>query len=490
MMRPLNDAGARLAKLTAQARADLALMSYPNRSWVRPLAGSSDKVIDVIIVGAGQAGLAAALALWREGVTNVLVVDRSAPGFEGPWETYARMETLRTPKSSIGLESGLPNLTARAWHEARYGAEAWSAFDRVPRTQWMDYLRWLRQTINLPIRNRTKVGALSADADGLIAVPLHAVDESNATGTEVVETLMARHVVLATGFDGGGEWQIPPHIVAAVPPDRLTHSNVPLDLSRLKGLRIGILGHGASAFDTAAAVLQAGAASVDVCYRRRDIPQINPHRHLEYVGLLKHYAELPPAVRWEIAHFFDTRDQPPTQNAWNAATAYPNCRVHSACPWDQLAYRDDVVHVTTPHGQFEFDYLICATGSVVNLAARPELRDVADQIARWSDRYQPPSGLEHPVLAQYPYVGEEYGLQERVAGSGYAWLNRVYAYNFASYVSMGPHSTSVSAHKYSMPRMVRGITRALMFEQVDAVMPGIAAYNEIELRLPDARAAA
>ncbi|MDP1906811.1 MAG: hypothetical protein Q8K85_00825 [Hyphomicrobium sp.] len=295
--------------------------------------------------------------------------------------------------------------------------------------------------------------------------------------------------MLATGFDGCGEWHIPAHIAAAVPPALRTHSNTPIDLARLAGLRVGILGHGASAFDTAAAVLRAGAASVDVCYRRRDIPQVNPHRHLEYVGLLKHYGELPPALRWEIAHYFDTHDQPPTQNGFDAATAFANCRVHAACPWDVLDMRspDDVIRVTTPHGVFEFDFIICATGSMINLAARPELRDVADQVLRWCDRYQPPPALAHAALAQYPFIGEDYQLQPRHPDGAYGWLERVYAYNFSAYVSMGPHSTSVSAHKYSIPRMVRGITRALMFEQLDAVMPGIRAYNDIELRLPEAQ---
>ncbi len=479
---PLPDAPQRLEALVRQARADLALMSYPNRSWVRPPVTRLAPLFDVLIIGAGQAGLAAGLALWREGVTNVLLVDRSEPGFEGPWETYARMETLRTPKTSIGLESGIPSLTARAWHAARYGADAWETFQRVPRVEWMDYLRWLRGVIDLEVRNRTAAGALAPAADGLIAVPLECDGK--------VETVHARHVVLATGFDGSGMWHVPEHIAAAVPAEHLSHSNVPLDLARLAGKRLGILGHGASAFDTAAAALAAGAASVDVCYRRRDIPQVNPHRHLEYVGLLKHYGELPPALRWEIAHFFDTRDQPPTQNAWNAATAYPNCRVHSSCPWDALECKDGVVKVSTPRGNFEFDHIICATGSMVNLAARPELRDVAVHVARWNDRYQPPAALEHPALAQYPYVGEDYQLQPLVPGSGFDWLQRVYAYNFSSYVSMGPHSTSVSAHKYSIPRMVRGITRSLMFEQLDAVMPGIEAYDEIELRLPPERAAA
>jgi cation diffusion facilitator CzcD-associated flavoprotein CzcO len=477
---PLPDAQARIAALTARARADLALMSYPNRPWVHPAA--QDGTVDVLIVGAGQAGLATALALWREGVDRVLIVDRSAAGYEGPWETYARMETLRTPKASIGLESGIPSLTARAWHEARYGAEAWETFPRVPRHDWMDYLRWLREAVGLPVRNQVEVGALAAGPDGLIAAPLH--------GGAGPETVLARHVVLATGYDGSGSWHIPPHIAAAVPVAYLTHSNVPFDLTRTRGLRVGILGHGASAFDTAAAVLREGAASVDICYRRRDIPQVNPHRQLEFAGLLKHYAELPPALRWEIAHFFDTRDQPPTQNAWDAATAFPNCRVHHSCPWDALAFDNGIIRVTTPLRPFEFDFLVCATGSMVDLSARPELRAIAPQVARWADRYRPPPSLQHPVLAQYPYLGEEYQLQPLDAGNGHDWISRVYAYNFAAYVSMGPHSTSVSAHKYSIPRMVRGITRALMFAQVDAVMPSIAAYDELELRLPDARAAA
>jgi hypothetical protein len=40
-------------------------------------------------------------------VTNILVLDRAPKGFEGPWLTYARMRTLRSPKdlSSRGIRS-------------------------------------------------------------------------------------------------------------------------------------------------------------------------------------------------------------------------------------------------------------------------------------------------------------------------------------------------------------------------------------------------
>ncbi|MBL8382923.1 MAG: NAD(P)/FAD-dependent oxidoreductase [Burkholderiales bacterium] len=475
-------AAARLAALEARAREDLRLMSYPARDWVRPAPARSDPVLDVLIVGAGQSGLAAALALEREGVTRIMLVDASPAGFEGPWETYARMETLRTPKHSVGLEGGLPSLSARAWHAARYGAAAWEGFARVRRHDWMDYLRWLRGFVAAPVLNDTRAGALADAGDGLIEVPL--------AGPRAPARVFARHVVLATGFDGCGEWHVPEHIASAVPPDRLTHSNVPFDLARVAGRRVGILGHGASAFDTAGAALDAGARSVEICYRRRDIPQINPHRHLEYVGLLKHYPEMPAALRWEIAHFFDTRDQPPTQNAWDKATSYPNCRVRAGCPWLRVAFEGGEVRVDTPAGTLAYDFVVAATGSIVRLEARAELALAARQIARWRDRYTPPAALAHDGLADYPFVGAEYQLQPREAGTGFDWLGRVYAYNFSSYVSMGPHSTSVSAHKFSMPRMLRGITRALFFGQIDAVMPGIAAYDEIELNLGEKRIAA
>ena len=50
----------------------------------------------VLIVGAGQSGLAIAFGLMRSQVSRVLLVDKAERGREGPWRTYARMHTLRT----------------------------------------------------------------------------------------------------------------------------------------------------------------------------------------------------------------------------------------------------------------------------------------------------------------------------------------------------------------------------------------------------------
>ena len=55
--------------------------------------------------------LPATYRLQREKVTNVICLDENPAGLEGPWITYARMVTLRTPKALTGLDYGMPSLT-------------------------------------------------------------------------------------------------------------------------------------------------------------------------------------------------------------------------------------------------------------------------------------------------------------------------------------------------------------------------------------------
>src|SRR5277367_2840049 len=94
-----------LPALSARVRHELDMLAYPAVPWVKPRGlGGDKKVYDVLIVGGGQSGLTIATGLMREGITNVLCVDRNPEGFEGPWETFARMGTLRTPKILVGTE--------------------------------------------------------------------------------------------------------------------------------------------------------------------------------------------------------------------------------------------------------------------------------------------------------------------------------------------------------------------------------------------------
>jgi glycine/D-amino acid oxidase-like deaminating enzyme len=108
--------------LAAFARTELAVLNFPPPAWTLPaVAPDGSQALDVLVAGAGMCGQTAAYALVREGIPNVRVIDREARGDEGPWATYARMLTLRSPKHLIGPDLGVPALTFRAWYEAQHG---------------------------------------------------------------------------------------------------------------------------------------------------------------------------------------------------------------------------------------------------------------------------------------------------------------------------------------------------------------------------------
>src|SRR5437868_4504137 len=155
-----------LAALEQRLAKDLECLGWPARDWMpQPAAEDGLPVLDVAIIGAGQAGLAAAAALAQQGI-HAVVFDRAPRDFEGPWASTARMETLRSPKELTGPALGLPALTFRAWFEAQFGADAWTRLDKIPRLQWMDYLRWYRRVMSVDVRNDTAVTAMAPRADG------------------------------------------------------------------------------------------------------------------------------------------------------------------------------------------------------------------------------------------------------------------------------------------------------------------------------------
>jgi cation diffusion facilitator CzcD-associated flavoprotein CzcO len=390
-LRPLPTAEAALARLADRARHDLAALAHPAAAWVRPLPEAAGREVrDVVIVGGGQAGLVVGLALKREGVPDILLLDRNPAGFEGPWETFARMEVLRTPKALVGAELGIPSLSARAWFEAVYGANAWERITWIPRRDWMRYLRWYRTIAELDIRNGIEVSGIEPIGR------LLAVKTSGGT-------VLARRVVIATGHDAGGQWAVPEMVSDALPPQVYAHSNGPVDFAAMAGLRIGVLGHGGSAFDAGLTALAAGAASVDLCFRRARLPVVNPHRWLEWSAFLAHYRELDDRTRWNVGRYFDQEDQPPPRHTFDRARAEPRLRVHGDCSWRKIAWTGSTIEVTSDDEHFTFDRVICATGVRNGLEQRPELAGIVDDIALWSDRYTPPPDERHFELGKLPY---------------------------------------------------------------------------------------
>src|SRR5437763_15274505 len=114
---PPDDAGPRtLAELEARFKRDLELLTIPPaKEWLEPRTHAEhEPVLDVAILGAGMAGLSAAFACKRLGISNLRVFDRAPEGFEGPGATYARMEVLRSPPELTAPALGFSNLTFRA----------------------------------------------------------------------------------------------------------------------------------------------------------------------------------------------------------------------------------------------------------------------------------------------------------------------------------------------------------------------------------------
>lgn len=454
-----------LHALAARARADLAAMAYPAREWMPPPAHPTGaRAHNVLVVGGGQSGVGVAHLLAREGVGGVSVIDAAAQGAEGPWRGYARMATLRTPKDLVGLDGGLPSLSVRAWYDAAFGPAAWDAIVRIPRLQWAAYLDWFRDTVGVAVRNGTALRKLVPDGEW-IACDL-AVD-----GRPVRE--YARRVVLAHGFENAGAWSMP-EWASALPENRRAHSNGMVDFAALAGKRVAVLGHGASAFDNALAALRAGAARVDLCFRRTALPAINPHRWAEFGGYLRHYPDLPDATKWAMSRRFRLMDQPPTADGVNGCTAFANFAAHPGRGWTGAVAHADGVRIDTPKGALDADFLIFATGMRVDLALRPELTAIEADIARWADRFA--ADDPDPVLAAWPYLGPGFEFLPK-PGRTAPWLARIHQFGFAAGLSHGAQCASVSGHRHALPRLVAGVTRGLFAEIAPGLPAALDAYD-------------
>ena len=230
---------------------------FPAPNWVPPVAGPDGRpALDVLVIGGGMCGQTAAFALVREGVRNVRIIDRAPRGREGPWGTYARMETLRSPKHLTGPDIGFPALTFRAWYEAQHGADGWQRLYKVATSDWLAYLLWVRDTVPIADRERRRGDAAS--------IWIGASFASSSLARAASETVYARKVVLAGGRDGAGAPYEPPFPSLARAHRRLRApaSSIPatdIDFARFRGGKVGVLGASASAFDNAAAALEAGA---------------------------------------------------------------------------------------------------------------------------------------------------------------------------------------------------------------------------------------
>jgi FAD-dependent urate hydroxylase len=461
-----------VARLSDRVRRDLTYRNYPAREWTVPRHRDGARVLDVLIVGGGQGGLAAAFGLKLERITNIRIVDRSPRGLEGPWRRFARMKELRTPKEVWGIDFGIPSLTARAWYEARFGRTAWERIDRLSPQAWREYLDWYRDVLELPVENEVEVTSIEPAGDYLLA---------RLRRKRRVECVHARKIVLATGIEGNGEWRAPPELIAGLPAGRYAHSADKIDFRRLAGKRVGVLGVGASALDNAAEALEAGAASVDLCFRRTAIPRVNPLIWMNFEGLLGHFGELSDLERWRfMRHIMEGLPVPPPQDAFWRCRRFDNFRWHANCAWRAVREQGHAAVVESDAGSFTFDFIIFATGFSTDLSARRELAPIVHHIALWRDRFAPPAGEESDLLARHPYLGPAFEFTERTLGTA-PFLSRLHDFTLGAMPSAGLTGAAIPGMRYGVPRLVNGIARDLFREDAAELYQDLLAYDVPEL---------
>jgi cation diffusion facilitator CzcD-associated flavoprotein CzcO len=464
---------AALERLAAQVRRDLGVIEAPPADWMRARIGPDGvRVWDVVVVGAGLSGLSIAFGLRRQGVHNLLVLDQRPRGFEGPWVTSARMATLRSPKQLTGPDLGVPSLAFRSWYEAVGGADAWEALDKIAPRDWMDYLSWYRDVLDLPVRNETRLEAIVPAGDFL---------GLSTRGPCGAGALYCRRIVLATGVDGCGVPHVPAIVEAALPPERYTHSAARIDAATLEGREIAVLGAAASAFDWAVTALDGGARSVTLFARRSELPVTEALAWANFPGFLGAFCELDDLRRWRFMRRFFALQQPPTQEMFDRATSHPRFRMVLGAPWRRVALEGGRVRVATDEGAWAFDHVLLGTGFRTDLSRRGELAAFVGEVALWSDRFAPPPGEEDAELARYPYLGPGFELTEKTPGAA-PYLRHIHIFNNGAVPSLGPVCNGVTGLKYGAPKIVAGVVKSLFIEDADQHLAQLMSYDHPHFR--------
>ncbi|MCY4348315.1 MAG: NAD(P)/FAD-dependent oxidoreductase [Thiotrichales bacterium] len=458
--------GRGLAALESHLKEELEFLGYPGKPWVPPTPGATD----VVIIGGGMCGMVAWFALTMGGVSNLRVFDRSPAGKEGPWVTYARMETLRSPKQLTGPAYGLGPLTFQAWYRAQFGASGWDRLGKIPRRMWMDYLRWYRRVLRIPVENGVSVDRVEPEGDRL------RLSLSGARTGAVV----TRKLVFATGRDGVGKPNIP-GFVTHLPDHLWAHSSDEIDFDALRGKRVAVVGVGASAVDNAGEALEHGASEVRHLIRRQEMPTINKLMGIGSHGFTCGFPELSREWRWRFMQYSTATQTPAPHESVLRVSRHAHAHFHFGKTVVAVEAREGAVHLAfTDRTELETDFLLLGTGFTIDPMARTEFGDSAGDILLWEDVYKPPPGEECPELGRFPYLGADFTFRGRTPGVA-PWLKNVYCFNHGATASLGKVSGDIPAVSDGARVLARSIAATLYTEDIRAHWQGLLAYDAPEL---------
>jgi hypothetical protein len=200
---------------------------------------------------------------------------------------------------------------------------------------------------------------------------------------------------------------------------------------------------------------------------------------MERVGFTGRYPALSDAEKYAVMASFLGHNQPPTNDTFERAASWPGFDLHLGAPWTACEQRDGQVRVTTPQGHHDFDFVVLSTGLISDPGLRPELSEVAPHIARWADRFSPPTGEAHALIDAHPYLGPGFELTPRDEGGASA-LHGLFAFNYSALISLGLSASALSGLQTALPRLIRGVTDQLFLDDGEALIADLIAYDERE----------
>ncbi|NVK33485.1 MAG: NAD(P)/FAD-dependent oxidoreductase, partial [Rhodobacteraceae bacterium] len=404
------------------------------------------------------------------GVENIRVLDRSPEGFEGPWLNYARMETLRSPKTLTGPAFGHASLTFQAWYRAQHGTEAWEKLDKIPRPMWMEYLKWYRKALNIPVENGVSLDLIEPEGD-LLRLHLSGADKPS---------VLARKLIMATGRDGTGVPNIP-GFMDGVSRKVWAHSADEIDFNALKGKKVAVIGVGASAVDNAAEALEHGAAEVRHIVRRKEMPTINKMMGIGSYGFTAGYNAMSDEWRWRFMNYSFVTQTPPPHGSTLRVSRHENAHFHFGMAVTKVEETANGVKISMGEdASYEADFLILGTGFVVDPMARSEFGDVAEEILLWRDVYQPPADEQNADLGRFPYLNADFTFKEKTEGKA-PWLSKVYCFNYGATASIGKVSGDIPGVSEGAAWLARSISAEFYTADVEAHWQAFQDYDTPEL---------
>jgi FAD-dependent urate hydroxylase len=457
----------RLKELEELIHQDLVKINVPLLPWLRFPSTSKNEILDVAIIGGGMAGLTTSFALMKEGIFNIQVFDENDSGNEGPWQTYARMQHLRSNKALMGPALEIPSLTFMAWYEACWGKSAWKELKNIPTPLWGEYLAWYQHVLNIPIKNGLYLKKI-IHSDGCIELLFQ---EGNK-----VSVYRARKVVLATGRLGFGGGEVP-EFIQNISKRFYAHTSEVIDNHSFKRKRVVIIGAGASAFDFAATALENDAKQVNVLVRRDRIPTTNKFAQLSFPGMFHGFYYLSNEERCEIFAEALRCGIPPPKDSIDRIAHFENIHLFFKTYIERIIEKRDCLVIVTNRGEFVADFVILATGYDVDGYQRPELADIIDKILLWQD-FVPEDILQTlPKLGRFPFLGEHFQFLEKKPGQA-PFLKDLYCFNYGSYLSHGLISGDIPGISFGAARLASGIARDFFIEQSFLYKQAVFEYNK------------